>query len=55
MGSIAIGALLIATAIFSNLAVALPWDRLFTRSGFWSGVLAIGAGAAIARRGRGTS
>jgi GAF domain-containing protein len=52
-GLIAIGALLVATAAFANLVVAMPWTRLLTRPGLWAGVLAAITGVALVRRGNG--
>jgi len=52
-GLIAIGILLVATAVFANLVVAMPWTRLFTRPGLWGGALAAITGVAFVRRGNG--
>lgn len=52
-GLIAIGVLLAAVAVVSNMAFAMPWDRLFTRPGLWAGVLAIVTGTAFVQRSRG--
>jgi GAF domain-containing protein len=52
-GLIAVGMLLTAAAVFTNLAFAMPWSRLFSRAGFWGGILAVVTGIAFFRRGRG--
>jgi GAF domain-containing protein len=52
-GLIAIGILLIATAVFANLVVAMPWTRTFTRPGLWGGLIAVITGVAFVRRGNG--
>src|SRR5262249_49720543 len=50
---VVVGVLLAATAVFANLAYAMPWPRLFTRPGLWAGVLALVAGWSLIRRGSG--
>ncbi|HWP65535.1 MAG TPA: GAF domain-containing protein [Candidatus Limnocylindria bacterium] len=52
-GLIAVGVLLVAAAAFVNLAHAMPWSRLLTRSGLWAGLLALLTGGAMVRRGFG--
>jgi GAF domain-containing protein len=52
-GLVVIGGLLVAAAIFANLAFAMPWARLFTRPGLWAGILAAITGVALLRRGQG--
>lgn len=52
-GLVAVGVMLVAAAVVTNLAFAMPWTRLLTRPGLWIGVLAAVTGVAFLRRGRG--
>lgn len=51
-GLLVIGALIVLATALANMAVALPWHRMFSRAPFVAGVLAALAGVVLLRIGR---